>query len=67
VERITGVPVAAQREAVRMLGTQTTAMVLTARGPEQRSKEMTGRSQLIRYVYPLHWDAVSKQISQEPA
>ena len=34
-----------------MLGTQTTAMVLTARGPEQRSKEMTGRSQLIRYVY----------------
>ena len=35
-ERITGVPVAQMREAVRMLGGARSAMVLTARGPEQQ-------------------------------
>ncbi|HMA47486.1 MAG TPA: molybdopterin oxidoreductase family protein [Frankiaceae bacterium] len=38
VERITGVPVPALREAARLLGTAPTSMVLTARGPEQHSK-----------------------------
>ncbi len=36
VERITGVPVAQLRETVRLLGTARSAMVLTARGPEQQ-------------------------------
>jgi assimilatory nitrate reductase catalytic subunit len=36
VERITGVPVDQLREAARLLGTARTAMVLTARGPEQQ-------------------------------
>ncbi|WP_234365110.1 molybdopterin oxidoreductase family protein [Streptomyces sp. RTd22] len=38
VERVTGVPVAAQREAVRMLGEARRAYVLTGRGAEQHSK-----------------------------
>jgi assimilatory nitrate reductase catalytic subunit len=38
VERITGVPVDAMREAVRMFASAPAAMVLTARGPEQQSK-----------------------------
>ncbi|WP_214324443.1 molybdopterin oxidoreductase family protein [Nonomuraea sediminis] len=38
VERITGVPVAAQREAVRLLRRSPRAYVLTARGAEQHSK-----------------------------
>ncbi|MFL6114884.1 MAG: molybdopterin oxidoreductase family protein [Catenulispora sp.] len=37
VERITGVGVAQLREAVRLLGTAQSAMVLTARGAEQHS------------------------------
>ncbi|WP_204764471.1 molybdopterin oxidoreductase family protein [Lentzea nigeriaca] len=37
VERITGVPTAAMREAVRLLGEASSAMVLTARGAEQHS------------------------------
>jgi len=37
VERITGIPEAALREAARLLGTASTAMVLTARGPEQQT------------------------------
>jgi len=37
VERITGVPEAAMREAVRILGTASAAMILTARGAEQHS------------------------------
>ncbi|MCP2242685.1 molybdopterin oxidoreductase family protein [Lentzea aerocolonigenes] len=37
VERITGVPTAALREAVRLLGEASSAMVLTARGAEQHS------------------------------
>ncbi|MEV6985172.1 molybdopterin oxidoreductase family protein [Sphaerisporangium sp. NPDC051017] len=37
-ERVTGVPVADMREAVRLLGTARTAMILTARGAEQHSK-----------------------------
>ncbi|MPY63676.1 molybdopterin oxidoreductase family protein [Streptomyces spongiae] len=38
VERITGVPVPQLREAVRMFCEPESAMVLTARGPEQQSK-----------------------------
>lgn len=38
VERITGVPVPRLREAVRMFCAPESAMVLTARGPEQQSK-----------------------------
>ncbi|MGW1720476.1 molybdopterin oxidoreductase family protein [Streptomyces sp. NPDC002156] len=38
VERITGVPVPQLRDAVRMFCEPDTAMVLTARGPEQQSK-----------------------------
>ncbi len=53
VERITGVPVAAQREAVRMLGTQTTAMVLTARGPEQQSKGVDTVSAFVNLALAL--------------
>ncbi|GGT92300.1 molybdopterin oxidoreductase family protein [Streptomyces lateritius] len=37
-ERVTGVPVAAQREAVRMLADARRAYVLTGRGAEQHSK-----------------------------
>lgn len=37
VERITGVPVPLMREAVRLLGTAATALVLTARGAEQHA------------------------------
>jgi assimilatory nitrate reductase catalytic subunit len=38
VERMTGVPVADMERAVRLLADAGTAMVLTARGPEQQSK-----------------------------
>ncbi|MET8636952.1 molybdopterin oxidoreductase family protein [Streptomyces sp. NPDC004680] len=38
VERITGVPVPRLREAVRLFCAPESAMVLTARGPEQQSK-----------------------------
>lgn len=38
VERITGVPVADQRRAVHLLAEAGSAMVLTARGPEQQSQ-----------------------------
>ncbi|MFI7651249.1 molybdopterin oxidoreductase family protein [Streptomyces albidoflavus] len=38
VEALTGVPVPAQREAVRLFTAGRSAMVLTARGPEQQSK-----------------------------
>ncbi len=38
VERITGVPVSAQREAVRLLASAGSAYVLTGRGVEQHSK-----------------------------
>ena len=37
VERMTGVPEAAQRETVRLLATDRPAMILTARGAEQHS------------------------------
>lgn len=38
VERVTGVPVAQMREAVRILGTAGRAMILTGRGAEQHAK-----------------------------
>ncbi|MCW2877581.1 MAG: molybdopterin oxidoreductase [Sphaerisporangium sp.] len=37
-ERVTGVPVAQMREAVHLLGSARTAMILTGRGAEQHSK-----------------------------
>ncbi|RCG29739.1 nitrite reductase [Sphaerisporangium album] len=37
-ERVTGVPVADLREAVRLLGTARTAVILTGRGAEQHAK-----------------------------
>jgi assimilatory nitrate reductase catalytic subunit len=37
-ERVTGVPVAAMEDAVRILGTARAAMILTARGAEQHSR-----------------------------
>ena len=40
VERISGVPVAQLYEAARLLGRASTAMVLTARGPEQQSRSV---------------------------
>lgn len=36
VERVTGIPVGQLREAARLLGTARSAMILTARGPEQQ-------------------------------
>ncbi len=38
VERLTGIPEKQLAQAARLLGEATTAMVLTARGPEQQSK-----------------------------
>ncbi len=38
VERITGVPIAAQRKAVRLLARADRALILTARGAEQQAK-----------------------------
>jgi assimilatory nitrate reductase catalytic subunit len=38
VERITGIPEQQLLEAARLLGNASTAMILTARGPEQQSK-----------------------------
>jgi assimilatory nitrate reductase catalytic subunit len=38
VERLTGVPEAALIEAARLLGTAPSAMILTARGPEQQAQ-----------------------------
>ncbi len=38
VERITGVPIAAQRKAVRLLARAERALILTARGAEQQAK-----------------------------
>jgi assimilatory nitrate reductase catalytic subunit len=47
VERVTGVPQATLVEAARSLGRARTAMVLTARGPEQQS---TGVANALAYV-----------------
>jgi len=40
VERISGVPVAQLYEAARLIGRASTAMILTARGPEQQSRSV---------------------------
>ncbi|MGH7879472.1 MAG: molybdopterin oxidoreductase family protein, partial [Candidatus Binataceae bacterium] len=40
VERLSGVPVAQLYEAARMIGRASTAMILTARGPEQQSRSV---------------------------
>ena len=53
VERITGVSVADQREAVRLLAQANRAMVLTARGAEQHSKGVDTVSALINLALAL--------------
>ena len=53
VERITGVPVAQQRAAVRLLACAERAMVLTARGAEQHSKGTDTVSALINLALAL--------------
>jgi assimilatory nitrate reductase catalytic subunit len=53
VERITGVPVAQQRAAVRLLAAAERAMVLTARGAEQHSKGVDTVSALINLALAL--------------
>jgi assimilatory nitrate reductase catalytic subunit len=53
VERITGVPVAQQRAAVRLLAGADRAMVLTARGAEQHSKCVDTVSALINLALAL--------------
>lgn len=40
VERISGVPVAQLYQAARLIGRASTAMILTARGPEQQSRSV---------------------------
>ncbi|MCX9191602.1 nitrite reductase [Carbonactinospora thermoautotrophica] len=52
-ERITGVPVAQQREAVRLLAEAERAMILTARGAEQQSKGTDTVSALINLALAL--------------
>lgn len=47
VERITGVPVKALTEAAHLLGEAQTAMVLTARGPEQQAQ---GVSNVLAFI-----------------
>ncbi len=53
VERITGVPVPQQREAVRLLAEAGSALVLTARGAEQHSKGTDTVSALIDLALAL--------------
>jgi assimilatory nitrate reductase catalytic subunit len=53
VERITGVPVAAQREAVRLLGAARDTIILTARGAEQHSKGVDTVSAVINLALAL--------------
>jgi assimilatory nitrate reductase catalytic subunit len=53
VERITGVTVAEQRAAVRLLAGAERAMVLTARGAEQHSKGVDTASALINLALAL--------------
>jgi assimilatory nitrate reductase catalytic subunit len=53
VERITGVPVAQQRAAIRLLAAADRAMVLTARGAEQHSKGVDTVSALINLALAL--------------
>ncbi|MEP6755469.1 MAG: molybdopterin oxidoreductase family protein [Chthonomonadales bacterium] len=53
VERITGIPVAQLERASSMLGTATTAMVLTARGPEQQSKGVDNTLAFINLMLAL--------------
>ncbi|MGH3887048.1 MAG: molybdopterin oxidoreductase family protein [Pseudonocardiaceae bacterium] len=53
VERVTGVPVSTQREAVRILGTAQRAYVLTGRGAEQHSKGVDTVSAFINLALAL--------------
>jgi assimilatory nitrate reductase catalytic subunit len=53
VERITGVPVRALREAAHLLGEATTAMTLTARGAEQQSKGVDNTLAFINLMLAL--------------
>jgi assimilatory nitrate reductase catalytic subunit len=53
VERITGVPVRALREAAHLLGEAKTAMTLTARGAEQQSKGVDNTLAFINLMLAL--------------
>nr|WP_312864620.1 molybdopterin oxidoreductase family protein [Saccharopolyspora phatthalungensis] len=53
VERVTGVPVTAQRQAVRMLAEASSAYVLTGRGAEQHSKGVDTVSGFINLALAL--------------
>ncbi|MGW5641243.1 molybdopterin oxidoreductase family protein [Saccharopolyspora sp. NPDC003752] len=53
VERVTGVPVTAQRQAVRMLAEAESAYVLTGRGAEQHSKGVDTVSGFINLALAL--------------
>ncbi|SDY06781.1 assimilatory nitrate reductase catalytic subunit [Saccharopolyspora shandongensis] len=53
VERVTGVPVTAQRQAVRMLAEARSAYVLTGRGAEQHSKGVDTVSGFINLALAL--------------
>ena len=53
VERITGIPEADLRRAAHMLGSARTAMVLTARGPEQQSQGVNNTLAFINIALAL--------------
>ncbi len=53
VERLTGVPVAQQREAVRLLARAERALVLTARGAEQHAKGVDTVSAVVNLALAL--------------
>ena len=53
VERITGIPERQLKEAARLLGEATTAMILTGRGPEQQSKGVDNVSGFINLALAL--------------
>ena len=53
VERLTGVPVAQLEQAAHLLGKAATAMILTARGPEQQSKGVDNTLAFINLILAL--------------
>ena len=53
VERVTGVPVAQQREAVRLLAEAERALILTARGAEQHAKGVDTVSAVVNLALAL--------------
>lgn len=61
VERLTGVPEAALVETARMLGTAPSAMILTARGPEQQARGVANAMAYINVALAI--GAVGKRFS----